>query len=636
MAKRYLVNIILLVCIFTLSGSAPKTNKDVPLNKPIIHNVQFDKVKIVDNFWSPRLKAHSQNTLKTCIAQMEDSTKRIQNFIRAAGDQVGKHEGIYFDDSDVYKAMEGLSYSLVNNPNPYYEELLDRWIDYIARAQMEDGYINTFYTLNHPHERWSDMEKHEMYCGGHLIEAAIAHYFATGKTSFLNVAVKFADHIVNYFGPGKRIWVPGHQEIELALVKLYNVTKQEKYLEMAHWLLEQRGRGHGQGSIWSKSQWGSAYCQDDVPVNDIADIKGHAVRAMYMFTGMADVAAEKKLDQYIEALNRVWEDVVYRNMYITGGIGSSKSNEGFTEDYDLPNKTAYCETCAAIGMVFWNNRMNLLTKNAKYVDILERALYNGLLSGVSLDGDLYFYVNPLESDGNHHRQRWFGCACCPSNISRFIPSIGNYIYATGDDKVFVNLFVASETTIEINNVPIKLIQKTSYPWTGEVNFEIHPDAPVEFDLHIRVPGWCKSYSVANGEGNMNKKFSIENGYLKFSKKWGKNEKFSISFDMPVELMKADYRVKENINKRAVQKGPLVYCIEEVDNKSADWDGITINSNAPFTISPGEGKLEGMTLLVNKSGAGELTFIPYFAWDNRNPGKMKVWIPFSESQSLYTP
>jgi len=364
--------------------------------------VPFNQVTIKDAFWSPRLEAHAKTTLQTCIAQIQDSTPRISNFEKAAGIKEGGFEGRYYDDSDVYKAMEGIAYSLINTPNKEYEALLDRWIDLIAASQQEDGYINTFYLLNFPEKRWTDMSMHEMYCGGHMIEAAIAYYQATGKKKFLDVATRFADHLSVNFGPGKRHWVPGHEEIELALVKLYHTTKDKKYLDLAHWLLEERGHGYGVGSrIWGRENREAIYCQDDVPVSQITDIKGHAVRAMYLFTGMTDVAAEKNITEYIAALNRVWEDVVYRNMYITGGIGSSKTNEGFTEDYYLPNKTAYCETCASVGMVFWNHRMNLLTKNAKYVDVLERSLYNGVMAGISLEGNLFFYDNPLESDGDH-------------------------------------------------------------------------------------------------------------------------------------------------------------------------------------------------------------------------------------------
>ncbi len=583
--------------------------------------VPFNQVSIDDSFWSPRLKAHSDQTLRVCIAQMEDSTKRISNFEKAAGLREGKHEGIYFDDSDVYKAMEGIAYSLINNPNAAYDALLDRWIDLIAKSQRPDGYLNTYYSLNFPDRRWTDMEKHEMYCGGHMIEAAVAHYQATGKKTFLDVAVKFADHLDRTFGPGKRHWVPGHEEIELALVKLYHVTDNRKYLDLAHWLLEERGHGHGEGGIWSNSKMGPAYCQDDVPVSEITDIKGHAVRAMYLFAGMADVAAEENIPGYVEALKRVWEDVVQRNMYITGGIGSSGHNEGFTEDYDLPNKTAYCETCASIGMVFWNNRMNLLSKNAKYADVMERALYNGVLSGVSLRGDLFFYVNPLESDGDHHRQRWFGCACCPSNISRFVPSIGSYIYLKNEKELFVNLYMGNSAELEMGKTKVKLAQITDYPWGGKIDLRIDPVSPVNFDLKLRIPGWCKKFAVSVNDKVVPAVVG-EDGYLTMSRQWKKGDHIALMLETPAELVAADPRVKENIGKRAVQRGPLVYCLEEADN--GKMDEISVSPDMAFDLQPGIGKLAGLKTLKAKMQGRDLTFIPYFAWDNRDAGKMKVW------------
>ena len=595
--------------------------------------VPFNQVSINDDFWSPRIKAHALNTLQTCITQTQDSTNRISNFEKAAGLQKGNHEGFYFDDSDVYKAMEGIAYSLITNPNSKYEALVDKWISLIAKSQQADGYLNTYYTLNHPDKRWTDMEKHEMYCGGHMIEAAVAYYQATGKTTFLEVAKRFADYLGNTFGPGKRHWVPGHQEIELALVKLYHVTNDRKYLDLAHWLLEERGHGQGKGDIWEKSHWGPAYCQDDVPVSEITDIKGHAVRAMYLFTGMTDVAAEKDIPEYVEALKRVWEDVTSRNMYITGGIGGSGTNEGFTEDYDLPNKTAYCETCASIGMVFWNNRMNLLSKDAKYVDVLERALYNGVLSGVNLEGNLFFYVNPLESDGDHHRQQWFGCACCPSNISRFIPSVGSYIYLENDNELFVNLYMGNETNFEINKTRLKFRQITDYPWGGKIVFQVDPEKPVSFNLKLRIPGWCKSFQVLLNGKSVSPQ-SVENGYLSIQNSWKKGDQVTLSLDMPVEKMKADEKVSENTGKRAIQRGPLVYCIEQTDNKNVNPDEITINQDAVFSVLPGEGKLENMRILTITGQGRRLTFVPYFAWDNREPGKMKVWVKCEDNRSLY--
>jgi len=581
--------------------------------------VDFSKVKISDSFWSPRLRAYYDKTLFTCIAQMRDSTKRISNFEKAAGLKEGSHEGIFFDDSDVYKAMEGMAYSLSIRQNKEIEDLLDYWIDLIARSQQPDGYLNTYYTLNYPDKRWTDIGMHEMYCGGHMIEAAIAHFRITGKTSFINIAVKFADYLDNTFGPGKKHWVPGHEEIELALVKLFHITGKEKYLNLAHWLLEERGREFTDLKY-------NVNIQNDVPVSQITDIKGHAVRAMYLFAGMADVMAAKRVPEYEEALKRVWEDVVHRNMYITGGIGSSKSNEGFTEDYDLPNKTAYCETCASIGMVFWNNRMNLLSGDSKYADVMERSLYNGVLSGVSLAGDLFFYVNPLESDGNHHRQRWFGCACCPSNIARLIPSVGNYIYSVSENEISVNLFAGNETDIKLGGIDVKIEQQTNYPWNGLVKLKMTPDAPFIFRLKMRIPGWCDAFSVSVNNKKLKNK-TLKDGYLVIDRLWNKDDIVTLNMEMPVRLIKDNDLVKENTGKRAVQRGPLVYCIEEADNKGINLQTISLNKKNTFQIIEGTDGLDGIKLIKTNLNGNILTFIPYFAWDNREPGMMKVWIAY---------
>lgn len=610
--------LLIIVLFFQVDGFAQIQRQSVP----------FTSVKITDKFWGDRLKTHSKATLSTCVAQMQDSTKRIANFRRAAGLEKGKHEGIYFDDSDVYKAMEGMAYSLINNPNPELEALLETWIGLIAKSQQPDGYLNTYYTLNFPEKRLTDMEKHELYCGGHMIEAAVAHHRATGKDTFLNVAIGFADFLDRTFGPGKRHWVTGHEEVELALVKLYHETNEVKYLNLAHWFLEERGHGYGVGAIWSNKKMGPKYCQDDIPVSEISEITGHAVRAMYLFTGMADVAKETKNKGYIDAMKRVWEDVVFRNMYLTGGIGSSGSNEGFTVDYDLPNKEAYAETCASIGMVYWNNRMNLLTGESSYADIMERAMYNGVLSGVSLSGDLFFYENPLESDGDHHRQRWFGCACCPSNISRFLPSVGNYVYTTSDDQIYANLYIQSKSEIEFEGKKVTLEQTTNYPWEGNVEFKVSPSVASEFELNLRIPGWCTSYQVLVN-GKLVDQPNVLRGYLSLKQVWKKGDQVSLRMDMPVEIVAADPRVKADIGARAIQRGPLVYCIEETDNTKLNWADIKLNASNKFEVKNAVGVLEGMKEIKTNIGQGVLTFVPYNSWDNRAEGKMKVWIPYNE-------
>lgn len=618
--------ILTILCLFTIFSCTNRSENESQSLVP----VNFSNVRINDNFFAPRLQKHATATLSACIDQIQNKTERISNFEKAAGLKQGSHLGIYFDDSDVYKAMEGMAYSLANNPNPQIEELLDKWIALIEASQEDDGYLNTYYSLTGIEKRWTDMTKHEMYCGGHMIEAAIAYYNATGKRKFLDVAIRFADHIDSVFGPGKRHWVAGHQEIELALIKLSKITDNQKYFNLAHWLLEERGHNHGVGWIWEKPEWGPQYCQDDIPVSQISSISGHAVRAMYMFTGMADVAAVTGDTGYIAALNRVWEDVVFRNMYITGGIGSSGENEGFTHDYDLPNETAYCETCASIGMVIWNQRMNSLTRDSKYIDVLERSLYNGALAGISLEGNMFFYENPLESDGTHHRQAWYGCACCPSQISRFLPSIGNYIYCLSGNDVFVNLYIGSSTIIEFPDDNLEIVQTTNYPWEGEVKLTINPAKPVKFGLKLRVPAWCEKYSiVVNGKKQINQ--DVEKGYIVLNRKWKSSDIVVLNLEMPVNIEKADDRVLADLGKRAIQRGPLVYCMEQTDNKLINFDSISISSETKFETLSGDSIQNKLRLIKAVQNDKTFILIPYYAWDNREAGKMKVWLPFNETK-----
>jgi hypothetical protein len=620
---KSLMKIILLFFFSLIIGcTKPSEHRTFKLLTPVI----FSDVKINDTFWAPRLQTHAKATLDACIDQIQNQTARISNFEKAAGLKEGGHEGIYFDDSDVYKAMEGVAYSLSNIPNAELEKLMDHWIDLIALSQEPDGYINTYYSLSGIENRWTDMTKHEMYCGGHMIEAAIAYYNATGKRKFLDVAINFANHIDSIFGPEKRHWIPGHQEIELALVKLYHLTDENKYMKLANWLLDERGHNHGIGWIWEKPEWGPQYCQDDIPVSQIYSISGHAVRAMYMFSGMADVAAETGDTSYFAALNRVWEDVVFRNMYITGGIGSSGENEGFTKDYDLPNESAYCETCASVGMVLWNQRMNSLTGDSKYLDVLERSLYNGALAGISLSGELFFYENPLESNGNHHRQAWYGCACCPSQISRFLPSIGNYIYSLSEEEVWINLYVGSTASMNFLQEQLEIHQDTDYPWDGKIVISVNPEKPLKFGLSLRIPGWCRDYKLlVNGKEISSPE--TEKGYLKLWSKWKKGDTVVLNLAMPVNLEEADEKVLADSGMRAIQRGPLVYCLEQTDNQMVNFDSLIISSNTRFNLFPGDSVQKNLQFIKATDGDMELNFLPYYAWDNREPGRMKVWIPF---------
>lgn len=617
--KQYL---LLAASAFLLQGC--QTSKEDIKEQPLkmIEQIDFSHVKINDNFWSPRLSKHVSATLPVCIDQIENQTGRIRNFENAAKGE-GEHSGIFFDDSDVYKALEGMAYSLINNPDPELEKKADEWIDKFAAAQQPDGYINTFYTLTGLDKRWTNMDKHEMYCAGHMIEAGVAYYQATGKRKLLDVCIRMTDHMMSQFGPGKRHWVPGHEEIELALVKLYQTTQEQKYLDFAYWLLEERGHGHG--TMGDEGKWDPVYYQDIVPVRRLTDISGHAVRCMYLYCGMADVAALKNDTGYIAAIDRLWDDVVHRNMYITGGIGSSHDNEGFTEDYDLPNLDAYCETCASVGMVLWNQRMNQLTGDSKYIDVLERSLYNGALAGISLGGDRFFYVNPLESKGDHHRQEWYGCACCPSQLSRFLPSIGNYIYASSDDALWVNLFNGNTGQIRIGETDILLTQETDYPWDGSVKLTISTSQPLEKEIRLRIPNWCKTYDLSINGKRIN--VSEEKGYAVI-KDWKSQDVIALDMDMPVEIVAADPHVKENFGKRAIQRGPLVYCMEEIDNPEY-FDQIQLSPSTTFQTAFVSDILNGIKTIKTNGRAQSATFIPYYAWDNRKAGKMRVWIPYNE-------
>ncbi|MBF9254061.1 glycoside hydrolase family 127 protein [Pontibacter sp. 172403-2] len=618
-----------------------------------IQPVKFSKVTITDSFWKPRINQVATVTLPVCIEQTEVKTPRIRNFEITAGLKEGKFEGIFYDDSDVYKALEAMAYSLKNKPDPEMEQKADEWISIIAKAQQPDGYLNTYYTLQFPEKRWTDMSMHEDYNGGHLIEAAVAYYDATGKKQLLDVATKFADHFASLFGPGKRHWVTGHQELELALVKLYKTTKDKKYLKMADWLLEERGHQLAKGYTWT--DWkDTAYAQDVLPVKQQKQITGHAVRAMYMYTGAADVAALTGDKDYIHAMKDVWEDVVYRNMYITGGIGSSGRNEGFSKDYDLPNQQAYCETCASVGMVFWNQRMNTLTGDSKYADILERSLYNGALDGLSLSGDRFFYGNPLASVGNNQRSEWFGTACCPANISRLIASLGNYIYAQSDKGMWVNLYVGSETTFDIGDKEVPVVMKTNYPWEGKVDLSLNPKSATKFALHLRIPGWAQGqpvpgdlYRFINPEPTkftvlLNGKevpYKMDKGYAVIDRKWKKGDRVELNLPMEVKKIVAKDSLEYNNNRIALQRGPLVYCVEGVDNNDEAWN-IVLPENTTFEAAYNKDLLNGVVTLkaevpvVNVSdnklavstSKSVITAIPYYSWANRGKTPMQVWLP----------
>ncbi len=619
----------------------------------IIEPIGFSDVKITDNFWKPKLEKVATATLQTCIINTEQKTGRIRNFEKVSRRQGEKHEGIYYDDSDVYKAIEAIAYSLKNHPDAEIEKKADEWIDKIAAAQEPDGYLNTYYSLTGLENRWLDMEKHEDYCAGHLFEAAVAYFNTTGKRTLLDVAILFANHIDKTFRLANRPWVSGHQEIELALVKLYKTTQNTNYLKLSDWFLDQRGKGHGKGLIWDK--WKDpAYCQDAIPVKEQKEITGHAVRAMYLYTGAADVAAQNGDKAYMKAMDNVWQDVVFRNMYITGGIGSSGKNEGFSKDFELPNEDAYCETCASVGMVFWNQRMNNLTGQSKYINVLEKSLYNAALDGLSLTGDRFFYGNPLASNGSHFRKEWFGTACCPSNIARLIASVGDYIYGKSTNSLYINLFIGSKTNLLFDGKKVAINMETEYPYEGTIKLKIDPETPTSFDLKIRIPTWLgpkpvegdlyhftnksieKMTILVNGKSV---KYYVENDYAVMQKQWQANDKVEVSFPLTVKKITSRDEVMQNKNRVALQRGPLVYCVEGADNEGKALDFI-LDANAKFNtklMAVGFEKtialeLDGVILKPDKSGLNviktnkKITAIPYYLWCNRGQNEMQVWLP----------
>lgn len=642
-------HIIRIYCLLAVASTASSQELPGTLNP-----VNFSKVRITDAFWRPKIDKVATKTLEACIYQTEIKTGRIRNFEKVARNQGEKHEGIFYDDSDVFKALEAMAYSLKTHPSIEMGRKCEEWIDKIAAAQQSDGYLNTYYTLTGPAKRYSDMSMHEDYNNGHLIEAAVAYFEATGKRKLLDVAIRWADHFDGIFGPGKRHWVTGHQELELALVKLYRTTGERRYLTLADWLLSERGSRHAKGYTWS--EWkDTAYAQDLVPVKAQREITGHAVRAMYLYTGAADVAAHTGDTGYLHAMRRVWEDVVYRNMYVTGGIGSAGRNEGFSTDFDLPNEEAYCETCASVGMVFWNQRMNALTRNSEYIDVLERSLYNGALDGLSLTGDRFFYGNPLASRGQHQRKEWFGTACCPSNIARLVASLGSYLYATDNQGLYVNLFVQSETIIPVHGKDVGLRLESQYPWDGSMRLHIDPTSSDSFSIRIRIPGWHTGSTVPGGlylqRGNSTGAVPdfrvngasvtsvMRNGYADVSRRWKKGDVISWTFDMPVTRLYAREDVRQDRQRVALQRGPLVYCVEGIDNDSSAWNIIVpedavitparyaildeqvmaLKATLPVLLASSDGK-SARTMLRN------VTAIPYYAWANRGRSEMQVWLP----------
>ena len=626
-----------------------------------VKEVSFTDVHIDDMFWAHRIETNRKVSIPSAFKECEING-RFDNFAIAGGIKEGEHRGDFsFDDTDPYKIIEGASYSLAVEYDRNLDNYLDSVINLIAAAQEPDGYLTTCVTNKCTRlsgwwgsHRWEKVNSHELYNSGHLYEAAVAHYRATGKRTLLDVAIRNADLVCKTFGDGDgQIHYPsGHPIIEMALAKLYKVTNDEKYLHTARYFVEEAGR-------LSNGRSPSPYSQDHKPILQQNEIVGHAVRAGYIYSGVADVASLTGDIAYLNALTRVWENMASRKLYITGGIGSRAQGEGFGPDYELNNHTAYCETCAAIANVYWNHRMFLATGDTRYVDVYERALYNGVLSGVSLSGDRFFYDNPLESMGEHERQKWFGCACCPGNVTRFMASVPMYMYATQGDDVLVNLYIQSDADIATDNNRLKIRQTTELPWHGDVRLTVDPDKEGEFALRLRIPGWSMespvptdlysftSSSSARYEIKVNgKKAEIMtgNGYATLKRVWKSGDVVELSLPMEVRRVKAHVNVEDNRGKLAIQRGPLMYCLEGRDQSDGTVFDKFIPDGVKFTEEFESGLLNGVMTLsgrgkkVTAGGTVDVDFkaIPYCTWNNRGADHMAVWIPSSEEYASVTP
>ena len=645
-----------LTCI-CITGSA-QINHGYPIDP-----VPFTSVKVTDNFWGQRLQASREVTIPLAFSKCEE-TGRYENFVKAAHpSDTYKVEGFSFDDTDVYKTIEGASYSLQTYPDKKLQKYIDSVLVIVAGAQEPDGYLYTARTMNpkHPHnwagkERWVAVENlsHEFYNLGHMIEGAVAHYQATGKRNFLDIAIKYADCVCREIGngPQQKKYVPGHQIAEMALVKLYMATGDKKYLDQAKFFLDTRGYTSRKDT----------YSQAHKPVVEQDEAVGHAVRAVYMYSGMADVAAITGDSSYIKAIDKIWDNIVSKKIYITGGIGAHHAGEAFGNNYELPNLSAYCETCAAIGNVYMNYRLFLLHGDAKYFDVLERTLYNGLISGVSLDGGSFFYPNPLSSNGKYSRKPWFGCACCPSNVSRFIPSLPGYVYAVKNDQVYVNLYLSNKAELKVDKKKILLEQETGYPWNGDIRLKI-TQGNQDFTMKLSIPGWVRGnvlpgdlYSYADNQkpayqvsvNGQTVESDVNDGYLSIARKWKKGDVVEVHFDMIPRIVKANPKVEADHGRVAVERGPIVYCAEWPDNRF-NVHSILLNQHPQFKVTDKPELLYGIrqittdaqALSYDKAGKlvtkdVELTLIPYYAWAHRGEGDMEVWLPIDVSATSAQP
>ncbi|MFN2378968.1 MAG: beta-L-arabinofuranosidase domain-containing protein [Bacteroidales bacterium] len=642
---------VLIVFALSLCGTGTVAQTAEENDYPI-HPVPFTSIELADSFWLPRIRVNHQVTIPHSLIQSEN---RLDNFRIAAGLQSGTFQSSYpFDDTDIYKIIEAASYSIYYNPDPALEAQIDDIISIIALAQEPDGYLYTARTIGQfpagfvtswlGDERWEKVHdlSHELYNLGHLFEAACAYYEATGKENLLQIAVKAADLLDATFGWGKLETYPGHQIVEVGLARLYRVTGDRRYLDLAKFFLDVRGPG------------GPEYCQAHLPVVDQTTAVGHAVRAVYMYAGMADVAALFNDVSYINAIGHIWDDLVTKKIYVTGGLGASGGNEGFDAPYNLPNSSAYCETCASIGNIYLNHRLFLMHGHSKYIDILERTLYNSLLSGVSLSGDRFFYPNRLASSGGDNRSVWFGCACCPPNIAKLIPSVPGYIYAHKQDTLYVNLFISDTARFDFEGSQAEIIQSTDYPWGGDVNIEVNPSASTEFTIMVRIPGWARGEAITgnlysftgNSAGNVSISlngidypFIIHNGYAVISRVWTPGDRVSLSLPMEPQKVIARDEVVADRDRFAVQRGPVVYCAEGVDN-SGSVGSFRFDLDEQMESRFDESLLNGIPVItlpskmMDGSAGDEVTLIPYSYWNNRGASPMQVWL--SEYKELNIP
>ncbi|MBN7576800.1 MULTISPECIES: glycoside hydrolase family 127 protein [Clostridium] len=637
--------------------------------------LQINHIIVKDNFWKKMMELARTHVIPYQWEALNDRIEGaepsycMQNFKIAAGMMEGEFKGFVFQDSDFAKWIEAVGYSLMWNKDEGLEKIADGAIDIVCAAQQPDGYLDTYYIINGLDKRWTNLrDNHELYCLGHLIEGAVAYYEATGKDKLLNAIVKYVDYVDTIFGPedGKLHGYPGHEVIELALIKLYKIKKDKKYLNLAKYFIDERGKSplyfeeegkkYNNKFWWEDSYFKYQYYQAGKPVKEQEVAEGHAVRAVYLYSGMADVARETNDDELLEACKRLWSNMTKKQMYITGGIGSSQYGEAFTYNYDLPNDTIYAETCASIGLVFFARRMLEIEPKSQYADIMEKALYNGIISGMSIDGTKFFYVNPLEvvpeaSEKDHlrahvkvERQKWFGCACCPPNLARLLTSIGSYAYTLRDNTIFMHLYMGGEISANFAGKSVAFDIKTNYPWDEIIDINLNMKEEADFEFALRIPEWCRNYEIKVNEEKIN--FSIIDGYAYINRKWKDADKINILFKMPVEIVRANINVREDMGKVAVMRGPVVYCLEEEDN-GPDLHRVYLNSNPKFTYEydkhflGGAIVLESDGLVVKEQDCDKdklyvydykiefnekkLKWIPYYLWANRTPGEMIVWV-----------